>query len=117
MMDLRDNPLNEMPLPQTKMPRYQSHKKVWALKIKSIIFDADLARADNRETDGSALIVPEESLYAPFKVDAAYVHKHDPKVGGYYVVYEDGYKSWSPAEAFESGYTRIVNPFDSLKTK
>lgn len=29
------------------------------------------------------------------------------KVGGYYVVYEDGYESWSPAEAFEKGYTLI----------
>ena len=29
------------------------------------------------------------------------------KVGGYYVVYEDGYKSFSPAEAFESGYKRV----------
>ncbi|MCK9988658.1 MAG: hypothetical protein AzoDbin1_05130 [Azoarcus sp.] len=31
----------------------------------------------------------------------------DSGVGGYYVVYEDGYKSFSPAIAFESGYTRI----------
>ncbi len=36
-----------------------------------------------------------------------YVRKHDPKPGGYYVVYEDGYTSWSPADAFEGGYTRI----------
>ena len=28
-------------------------------------------------------------------------------VGGYYVVYEDGYKSFSPAGAFESGYTPL----------
>ena len=33
--------------------------------------------------------------------------KHDPQIGGYYVVYPgDGYKSWSPAQAFEEGYTR-----------
>ena len=30
-----------------------------------------------------------------------------PEVGGYYVVYEDGYKSFSPAGAFESGYTPL----------
>lgn len=30
-----------------------------------------------------------------------------PKVGDYVVVYDDGYTSWSPAKAFESGYTRI----------
>ena len=30
-----------------------------------------------------------------------------PEVGGYYVVHKDGYKSFSPANAFEEGYTRI----------
>lgn len=55
----------------------------------------------------SAIITPEEGGYAPFTVDAAYVRKHQPQVGGYYVVYEDGYKSFSPAAAFEGGYTRI----------
>ena len=34
--------------------------------------------------------------------------KHQPTVGGYYVVYKDGYKSFSPADAFESGYTRVT---------
>jgi len=89
------------------MPKYQSHKKVWALKIKELVFDHELAKADNRETDGSAMITPEEEGYASIRVDHAYVRKHQPKVGGYYVVYEGGYKSWSPADAFEGGYTRI----------
>ena len=94
---------------QRELPRYQCHKKVWALKIVSIVFDSDLAKEDgNRETDGSATIMPEmPEQYAPFKVDAAYVRKHNPATGGYYVVYEDGYKSFSPADAFEGGYTRI----------
>ncbi len=30
-----------------------------------------------------------------------------PAVGDYIVIYEDGYKSWSPAKAFEDGYTRL----------
>jgi hypothetical protein len=90
-----------------QMPLYQSHKKVWALKIASIEFDREKADAENRETDGSALITPSEPGYAPFKVDAAYVKKHAPQAGGYYVVYQDGYKSWSPADVFEAGNTRI----------
>ena len=90
-----------------EMPKYQSHKKVWALKIKEIVFDTELAKQSNRETDGSAIITPEEEGYAPFKVDRQYVNKHDPRVGGYYVVYDDGYKSWSPAEAFEKGYIKL----------
>ena len=31
-----------------------------------------------------------------------------PSRGDYLVIYEDGYKSWSPAKAFEDGYTRVV---------
>lgn len=92
---------------QRQMPRYKCHKEVWALRIMGIQFDSDKAVAENRETDGSAIITPSEPGYAPFKVDAAYVRKHQPKIGGYYVVYRDGYRSWSPAAEFEDGYTRL----------
>jgi len=90
-----------------ELPKYQSHKKVWALKIKNIVYDADAAKETNRETDGSAIIYPESDGYAPFSVESDFIKKHSPVVGGYYVVYEDGYKSFSPSEAFESGYTLI----------
>lgn len=90
-----------------QMPKYACHKQVWALKIKEIILDSDLAKESNRETDGSATIIPEDEKYAPFKVDGYYVRKHNPQIGGYYVVYKDGYKSWSPATEFEEGYTKI----------
>lgn len=56
----------------------------------------------------AAIITPEDSGYAPFSVDASFMHKHNPKAGGYFVVYEDGYKSFSPAKAFEDGYTLIA---------
>ena len=105
-----------------EMPKYRSHKEVWALKIKAIVFDSDLAKETNRETDGSAIITPEGDGYAPFKVDFAYVRKHSPVIGGYYVVYKDGYKSFSPADAFEEGNTlisklpqHISNPFEWMK--
>lgn len=95
------------PQARREMPRYRSHKEVWALKIKSVELDSVKAQAANRETDGSATITPEEAGYAPFRVDHEYVRKHNPQAGGYYVVYAGGYKSWSPADAFEEGYTRI----------
>jgi len=82
---------------EVQMPRYQSHKKVWALKVLAI----------RSEADGSAMITPAEAGYAPFSVDLAYMSKHAPSVGGYYVVYDDGYKSFSPAKAFEEGYTKL----------
>jgi hypothetical protein len=86
------------------MPRYQSHKTVWALKIKAIHHQV---RSENEETDGTATITPEDDGFAPFVVDREYMLKHKPQVGGYYVQYEDGYKSWSPAQPFEQGYTRV----------
>lgn len=84
-----------------ELPRYQCHKKVWALKIKDFFIEG---------SDGavsSVIITPEDARYAPFRVDEEYCNKHSPHVGGYYVVYDDGYKSFSPAEAFEAGYTRL----------
>lgn len=90
---------------QREMPKYVSHKEVWALKIKAVKRDNEYCPDD--ETDGTATLVPTEDGYAPFKVDAAYMRKHQPHVGGYYVVYQDGYKSFSPATAFEGGYTLI----------
>ena len=88
---------------QAEMPKYKSHKIVHALKIKSI------ANAEGGEQDpGGVMITPVLERYAPFYVDGSYVKKHNPQPGGYYVVYKGGYKSWSPKEAFENGYTLIV---------
>ena len=95
-----------------EMPRYKCHKQVWAFKIKSIEI---IPRDTSKDIDGmsppeagrTAIITPEEDGYSQFIVDEAYVNKHNPKEGGYYVVYPGGYLSYSPAEAFEEGYTRI----------
>jgi hypothetical protein len=88
---------------QAEMPRYKCHKEVWALKIADI---KDPTEPGN-ESDGSRIIVPADAGFAPFRVEHGYVHKHKPEVGGYYVVYADGYKSYSPAKAFEEGYARV----------
>jgi hypothetical protein len=81
-----------------EMPRYQSHKKVWALKIAAIEF----------AEDGSAKIAPADKGYGTVEAEAGYRTKfHGGEADlGYYVVYDDGYKSWSPTKAFEEGYTR-----------
>ncbi len=83
--------------PQREMPCYRCHKLVHALKI---------AHIGGTESDGH-WISPEEEDYADFRVSIAYLQKHQPKIGGYYVVYADGYESFSPAKAFEEGYTRL----------
>lgn len=103
---------NELNVASKEMPKYQCHKQVWALKIKSILYDSpktqDLPNGGQvAECGRSAELTPEESDYAPFRVDENYISKHNPQVGGYYVVYPDGYKSFSPSYAFEDGYTLI----------
>ena len=87
--------MSEDEMAAIEMPKYTCYKQVWALKI---------AKIDIHEADAFATITPEEAGYAPFKVDLKYLLKHEPTEGGYYVVYADGYKSFSPADAFESGY-------------
>ena len=65
-----------------EMPRYCCHKEVWALKIAKIDYNRDAVIADDRESDGSAIIIPADDGYGPIRVDADYVQKHKPQVGG-----------------------------------
>lgn len=100
------------------MPRYRCHKEVWALKIKEInptIVPSEERPGMRTITPGHTIqmvkvqtvLVPKDDSFAPFEVSDEYMQKHNPKIGGYYVVYKDGYASFSPEEAFEDGYTRI----------
>jgi hypothetical protein len=77
-----------------EMPRYVCSKMVWALRIAEINID-------------TLTITPADEGYAPFEVDREYVEKHRPQAGGYYVVYADGYRSYSPMKAFVEGYKRM----------
>lgn len=87
------------------MPRYKCHKEVVALKIKAIRkIPVSLGRTIGGD---GAYLTPMEDGYEPIYVDYDYLLKHKPKELGYYVVYDDGYASFSPAKAFEEGYTRI----------
>lgn len=84
---------------QMEMPKYRSHKTVHALKIA----------AAEVNKDGSVTIAPADEGFAVFTTasDFGERFKGDENDPGYYVVYEDGYKSWSPSAAFENGYTRV----------
>lgn len=79
-------------------PRYRCHKVVEAVKIKAIKQHAN---------DVGFTIVPEDESIPPFDETFSYCIKHAPAPGGYWVRYEDGYTSFSPAAAFESGYHPI----------
>lgn len=82
------------------MKQYKSHKIVSAARIVSRI--TGMSHKENpmgyREfqlDDGTKEIVSETRF-------------DEAEIGGYYVVYSDGYASYSPAKAFEEGYTEVV---------
>ncbi len=85
------------------LPFYQCHKKVQAAKIKAVAANYVGSVLEN------ATIVFESGA-TPVTVDAAWISRHSPSMGGYYILYADGYSSYSPAHAFEGGYTRINDP-------
>ncbi|GEM_PF-1180031 len=102
-----------------ELPRYQSHKHVWALKIKAVVHGPNPDRTGRScSSSYGAMIYPEKQEYPPFEVSAEYVNKHRPQPGGYYVQYADGYLSYSPAQAFEEGYTLLgAKPAPGLGTE
>lgn len=93
-----------------KLPRYQSHKVVEAAKVVSVYPLGDRVELTVETPSGSVRVLVPRSWLEREKVTAA--GQHGPGVspeahliGGYYVRYADGHESWSPAAAFEQGYT------------
>ena len=93
-----------------ELPRYRCHKTVRALKIKQVICHApgpDGKWPEGVTYQGGHMIfddAPNGTPRATVPFSPEWETKHNPLPGKYYVLYEDGYQSISPAEAFESGY-------------
>lgn len=92
-MNAEQNPVH--PLPQ-----YRCHKVVQAALIDDILGSDDTDTVD-------LIVAPEGAKPFVHNVDKEWVERHRPEVGGYLVRYQDGYESYSPAEAFEGGYTKL----------
>jgi hypothetical protein len=92
-------PINQTETAQRELPRYKCHKEVHALKILKV---------EGPQDDGSYIITPADSAYESLRVPDIFVLKCKPEAGGYYVFYTDGYRSYSPAKAFEEGYTLVT---------
>lgn len=84
--------------------RFKCHKEVEAIKIKEIV---PPKKPTNPDQNLYYMIIPERQGIGCVSVLPDWVEKHNPEVGGYVVEYNDGYRSYSPAKAFEEGYTRI----------
>lgn len=86
---------------EEKMQQYKCHKTVKAFKILEILWD---------ETNHAMMIQGDgehDEIGSMFFKSQEWCDTHKAKAGGYFVEYEDGYHSFSPAEAFESGYVII----------
>ena len=59
------------------------------------------------ETDPKAFGPPEDVPTVQQAVTPEWLEKNKPQAGGYFVVYADGYTSYSPGKAFVDGYTLI----------
>lgn len=89
---------DEIGAPQVEMPRYVSHKKVWALEIAAI----------GEPLNGLRSLAFRDKGYAGNSVPEEMFSRYVPVPGDFYVVYSDGYKSFSPRKAFLEGYTKVV---------
>ena len=83
------------------LPQYQCHKIVGAFKIT----DVKMVDVDHIELSGVSSPVSVERTWVLEKIKKT--ESMFNLIGKYFVQYEDGYTSISPAEAFESGYTLI----------
>ena len=80
------------------LQKFRCHKVVEAFQIESCTESPDLSKQTLIGTKG------EEAT-----VSQSYMSRHFPKKGGYFVQYPDGYQSYSPREAFESGYSPLAD--------
>lgn len=85
------------------MKTYICHKTVKAAKI------TDIVPLDGINGDKVAIELEGEKI--GLHVGRDWTIKHEPEVGGYFVEYEDGYTSYSPAKAFEDGYSEVAEEF------
>jgi hypothetical protein len=83
-----------------EMPRYVSHKKVWALEIDDVVANAP----HPGEKVKAFRVAFRDHGYAPVFLPAEMFSRYVPVPGDFYVVYADGYKSFSPRKAFLEGY-------------
>lgn len=85
-----------------RLPQWQSHKIVHAAKITGLIYGLGGEGIHSVRLE-APMIPPSQE----FQVPENFAARGKPQVGDYLVQYDDGYVSWSPAKAFEDGYTRI----------
>ena len=88
------------------MREYVCHKRVKAAKILNVVACPNgIAMLEfDPPKEGNHRDVSQRVLQARTGCDNMRTASAKAKTG-YWVIYDDGYESWSPAAAFEAGYT------------
>jgi hypothetical protein len=84
----------------SNMPAYESHKKVHALEIRAV---------GQYRTNAEGKVVRKVSFAdnSSREIGEEVFRRYVPKVGDFYVVYENDYESFSPGDVFRAGYKAI----------
>lgn len=98
---------NKKPEP-LNLPLYQSHKQVRGARITAIT-------RRGLKNEKRVLVFGELGRDVEVEISDEWFDRHKPERGGYYVVYADGYTSFSPPDAFELGNSRLEMTGSELK--
>jgi len=82
------------------MPRYRCIKCVSAAKITTLLTHVD-GMLD------LTLVGPDGEKFKT-RMSADWNHKHAPDKGGYLVMHDDGYMSYSSPESFDAGFVLLT---------
>jgi hypothetical protein len=99
------------PDPLPMLPRWQSHKIVEGDRITEVLNVPEAGGDVTRRWRLACGIVVDVSHALAARVSPNVYSATD----GYYVLYEDGYESWSPAKAFEEGYSRLADNYETVR--
>lgn len=89
------------PAPHVDIPSWKSHKIVRADRVKHIE-----AFGTGDASPGKYLVYLDGGARVEVKPDV--FARGKPQIRDFLVIYDDGYVSWSPAKAFEDGYTLLA---------
>jgi len=91
------------------LPKWKSHKEVHGDKVVEVYQSPVHDRVDGTDSGWRWKLKGGEvvNLNLDMVARLPFGNLSKDPVGGYYVLYPDGYESWSPAKAFEEGYVPI----------
>lgn len=85
---------------RARLPEWEQRKIVHGDKIAAI------TKFDEGKDDASIRMTTPGGVYIHESWD--WYTRHNPQVGGYFVMYKDGYTSYSPAEPFEAACVPVI---------